>query len=557
MAIRNNAPSHDDDSTRSDRTLLLQTNVDTYSGDLGIAGVLLTWAQGCHTGWQDAMTAATGESGQTEEASQEFRLKYDECHNYYQRAKNMLLSIIYQYQKPDEIVEAYEIDGSTPRNRGDLETAIDNIVRQHDIFIADADPRVLPQTIVDQMVVLKDEMAVKWTFVKQERIESRDAFDDKQELFNDDSLKLSLIYDMACMIWGPDDNRLINLGFLPRSMVWTEDKPPYPTNFAHDGAQFTWDVVEGVDSYEVDYRLTGDSGDWTQLYKGAENFTNKKPPDPGEYDFRIRSWADDDSGAWSGVLLVNFLNGGVLPAPTGFIFDDKKQEFSWDFMQAALLYELEISRDEGQTWAQKYFDVRTYFNAGHLDTGKALARVRALDGYQEPGEWTAPPLEVTFVLLAPAFLAYSQYKNEFICNWVPLATGYEFEILDDPSATWEPLYNGPNNHFVYDLKFGDWKIRVRALRNQEFSAWTPAIVVNIIFKAPTGLLYDPSALKIKWDKVPDAAQYHLINETGTISYIGADNHLAIELTGQENFRVRAGDDTMLVWGEWTDWTMLG
>jgi len=354
-----------------------------------------------------------------------------------------------------------------------------------------------------------------------------------------------------------DDKTLKDYGFTPYGTHHADFHAP--KDFAYDEAtkRFTWDKVKDAEGYEVDFRETGASGDWTNMYEGVENFTTKKPPDPGEYDFRVRAIAEDKQGNWSGVISVNFHNGGVLPAPSNFKFDEVKQEFSWDYMELALLYQLEISRDSGQSWTQVYFDVDTYFNAGHLDTGDALARVRALDGYQEPGDWSDPPLEVTFVLLPPAFLAYSQYKNEFICNWVPLATGYEFEILDDPSATWEPLYNGPNNHFVYDLKFGDWKIRVRAWRGQDFSVWTPAIVVNIIFKAPTGLLYDPSALKIKWDKVPGAAQYHLMNESRSVNYIGADNQLDIELLAPENFRVRAGDDTMLVWGQWSAWTMLG
>lgn len=247
-----------------------------------------------------------------------------------------------------------------------------------------------------------------------------------------------------------------------------------------------------------------------------------------------------------------------LPAPTGFTFDEVKQLFVWDFMEAALLYELEISRDNGQTWVQKYKDVDRYFEAGHLDTGKALARVRALDGYQDPGKWTAP-LEVKFTLLAPSFVAYSQYKNEFVWDWVPLATRYELEISPD-GAQWSQLYSGPNNHVVKPLEKGDWQVRARAVRDESpevFSDWSKVVPVNIIFVHPAGLIYKSSAKKIEWDKVTGAAQYQLVNESVSVNYIGADNHFDIELMTQEKFRVRAGDGTMQVWGEWSDWTILG
>ena len=247
-----------------------------------------------------------------------------------------------------------------------------------------------------------------------------------------------------------------------------------------------------------------------------------------------------------------------LPAPGNFKFADDKQEFTWDHVVGELLFELEISRDDGKTWVQKYKDVDTWFNAGHLDTGKALARVRALDGYQDPGKWTKP-LAVKFKLLAPAFVAYTQYKNEFIWNWVPFATRYELEISPD-GTQWSKIYDGPNNHVVIPLEKGDYSVRARAVRAESpdvFSDWSKVVPVNIIFIAPAGLHYDSSAHKIKWDKVTGAAQYQVINESGGKSYIGADNHFDIVLTGQEKFRVRAGDGTMLVWGEWSPWTPLG
>ena len=354
-----------------------------------------------------------------------------------------------------------------------------------------------------------------------------------------------------------EDKTLKDYGFTPYGTHHADLHTPKDFAYDEETEKFTWDTVEKAEGYEVDFRLTGASGKWTNMYEGADNHTDKKPPDPGEYDFRVRAVAEDKQGNWSGVISVNF-NGGALPAPVNFKFDDAKQEFTWDFMELALLYQLEISRDQGQTYVQKYFDVDTWFNAGHLDTGKALARVRALDGYQEPGDWTEP-LEVTFKLLAPSFVAYSQYKNEFVWDWVPLATRYELEISPD-GMNWTMLYDGPLNHVVLLVDKGEWKVRVRAIRDEQpevFSEWSKAVPVNIVFGAPADLCYKEVEKRIEWDKVTDAKQYQLMNESRTVNYIGTDNHLDIELAGAEKFRVRAGDGTMEVWGEWTEWTMLG
>ncbi len=578
MAIlKNNSYTDDDDGVRNERCLHLQNNIDTYAAEIGCTGVHLTWAQGCYDTWTDLCATTIVEDGQKQEATQEYQKKFAECREYYQNAKDLLKSIIWEYEKPDEIEEAYGVRFNTPRSRPLLVHVIKAFKIQHDLFEAAGDPRVIADSIVTQMVTLKDEMEDMATTAGTEKREASQAFDNKQNEFTTGSDRLKIIYNMAKIVWGNDDPRLFELGFVPKSAIWTENKPPHPTNFIYDDVakKFTWDAVEGVDEYEIDYRLTGASGDWTQLYKGANTSTATKPAEPGDYDFRIRSWKGDDSGSWSGVLLVNFPDGAPLPAPTNFTFDDAKQEFSWDKLELALMYELEIKRPLVKTngndgagslpsaladgaladgWTQIYKDIDRYFDASTQDAGDVLARVRALDGYQEPGEWSDPPLAVQFKLRTPDFLAYGQYKNEFICGFVPNAEGYRFE-LGQVGGTVEVI-DVSENHFVRDLGFGDWNVRVRAYRGAEFSDWTQAIEVHIIFVMPDDLEYNAGAKRIDWRKVADEKMYHLVNESGTISYIGAAHHFDIELTAPEKFRVRAGDDKGN-WGEWTEWTMLG
>ena len=556
--IINNSISQDTDGERTERLTILSANIDDFAVELGITGARLQWAQGADMAWLDAIATAGVEDGQMDEAFETYHQGLHDAAEYYSGSKQYLLAIIYELEKPDDIIKGYEFDKPAPRHYSAIIAAITQWKRNHDYLEGEGDPRIVNDTIMDQLVAHRDNVMTLRENAFKEETESDNAFAAKHDLKESDEKAMALLLNLCKLTWGDDDSRLKLLGFLPSSEIWTENKPPHPTNFAHDGMKFTWDAVADVDEYEIDYRLTGASGDWTQLYKGAATSTVGEPAEPGEFDFRIRSWKGDDSGAWSGVIVVNFSGGALVGVPTGFTFDDAKQFFVWDDVVAALLYELEISRDSGQTWVQKYKDVDRCFEAGHLDTGKALARVRALDGYQEPGEWTEP-LEVTFVLLAPAFVAYSQYKNEFVWNWVPLATRYELEISPD-GMNWTMLYDGPNNHVVKQVAQGDWKVRVRAVRDEQpevFSAWSKVVPVNIVLNQPGDLCYKEVEMRIQWDMVQGAAQYQLMNESHTVNYIGADNHLDIELTGQEKFRVRAGDGTMLVWGEWSAWTTLG
>jgi len=303
--LTSNDFSNDNDGVRNERCLHLQNNIDTYAAEIGCTGVHLAWAQGCYDTWTDLCSTTIVEDGQKQEATQEYQKKFAECREYYQNAKDLLKSIIWEYEKPDEIEEAYGVRFNTPRSRPLLIDVIKAFKKQHDLFIAAGDPRVIADAIVTQMVTLKDEMDDMATTAGTEKLEASQAFDNKQNEFTTGSDRLKIIYNMAKIIWGNDDPRLFELGFVPKSAIWTENKPPHPKNFLYDDVakEFKWDAVEGVDSYEVDFRLTGASGDWTTLYEGADNFTDKRPPDPGEYDFRVRAIADGKLGAWSGVIV--------------------------------------------------------------------------------------------------------------------------------------------------------------------------------------------------------------------------------------------------------------
>jgi len=54
--INNNRFSADDDNVRSERLVLLSSNIDTFAGDLDYVGARLTWAQNASGIWEAART---------------------------------------------------------------------------------------------------------------------------------------------------------------------------------------------------------------------------------------------------------------------------------------------------------------------------------------------------------------------------------------------------------------------------------------------------------------------------------------------------------------------
>jgi len=301
----NNAFSDDNDENRLERLLLISENIDTYAAELSIAGDLLSWAQDAGETWETAVAQAVVQDGEMDMAYEDLHKAVSEAYDYYVMARDYLTALIWQVEKPNDMLHTYGFEGKSPRTGKGLVIAISAWKERHDHMVANSLEPVVSDAIMDQLLAHETTLKQLGYTTEKETDESSDAYKLKFDTFATDSAQLSVLFTLSKLIWGHDNSNLRLLGFVPSSEVWTENKPPHPKNFVYDDVAglFNWDAVEGVDSYEVDFRLTGASGDWTQLYKGAATSTADRPPDPGEYDFRIRSWHEDDSGAWSGVIV--------------------------------------------------------------------------------------------------------------------------------------------------------------------------------------------------------------------------------------------------------------
>ena len=482
MIINNNIAG-DNYTERAERIQLLSTNIDTYAAELGIAGDKLTACQNADTEWENACAKATVEDGQMDEAFETFQQSVKAAANYYRMAKDHLLTIIYEAEgAPDDFIHAYGFDVDSPRRYKKLTAAIEAWKRNHDFLIGENDTRVVTDAIMTNLMTHKTTIDTLSNTAFIEREESDMAFSEKQALYDVQTRLLQFVLTTAILTWGDDAPKLRLLGFCPSSEVWTKKKPYAPKNFAYDdvASRFNWDIVMDVDSYEVDFRLTGASGDWTTLYEGVENFTTKKPPDPGEYDFRVRAIAEGKLGAWSGVLLVNFHNGGVLPAPNGFKFDDTTQVFLWKIVIGADRYQLEYSRDGGQTWTIKYEGAAPKFDATDMDSGKYLFRVRALNA-TETSPWGIT-LEVWLgVPNVPGNMRWhpEEYHGDMFAKieWDAAAgaTEYQLDYINDGES-----FNTGANTFKYEDIIGlprEHEYKVRAGNGFGWSEFSPVFVI--------------------------------------------------------------------------------
>jgi len=312
MAVRNNAFSRDSDADRADRLDLLVANIDFYAAELGVTGDRLTWAQGASEAWLAARSNAITESGEMEKAFQDFQDYVYETTIFYCNARGMLERIIKEYGgQADDILYQYGFKNSSPRIYSDLSAKMkmwldmDAKLRTH----VPPDPRVAPEAVITQLRDRLDNMLSAYQKAYSEKGEFELASKNKHDLFANDSCQLGILHMTAKLVWGDDDPRLRLLGFCPRSEIWSCSQPPAPKNFVYDDVigEFSWDEVIDADLYEVMYRLSNASGDWSELYSGSERSTANKPPESGSYDFRVRAVSGDKNGKWSKTIMVDMI----------------------------------------------------------------------------------------------------------------------------------------------------------------------------------------------------------------------------------------------------------
>ena len=286
--IKGNDFSHDDDDTRQARLALLSENIDTYAGDINVTGVHLTWAQGAFDVFVDYRATAAREDGDIDEATQEYRIKYDAAHKYYVRAKALLNAILGSYQDNDEAAEKYGTMRDTPRNVDALHAKIVQWKDQHDIYVAEGDPRVVADAIVTEMITQAIDFYAGWKFAITQKREAAEAYDRKQAEFLLGSKYLKLIYQMAVMVWGDEDPRLIELGFQTASGIWSEGQPE-PVEPGEPGSAVHPDQVENLlvklnflDLPEVTFNYSAQPGVTFNIYKADVKIGYTAPKRPAK-----------------------------------------------------------------------------------------------------------------------------------------------------------------------------------------------------------------------------------------------------------------------------------
>ncbi len=288
---------------RTERLSALKNFIAAHAPALSLPAELLNWALAAYDIWYAALLKSKNEWAEKEGATLAIQLAETPARERVNIIKELLAS---RYADYPTVREDYDLDESIPRARRDMIIFGDSLIRMHDERKAEGDPLVLPDAMMDNFVALMDTLKAAIETSRAERRQAKDATRELHDLFDTDSKMLALLYDWAVAMWGADDPRMIEIGFVqrfPQSGGGGGDVPAAPTGFDYMWLEpflkFAWDALESVTSYQIAYSEDGDT--WEELHTGEEVGYEYEPPE-GSRKYRVRARNANGYGDWSGII---------------------------------------------------------------------------------------------------------------------------------------------------------------------------------------------------------------------------------------------------------------
>ena len=244
------------------------------------------------------------ERSDRDEAYEKLNNMYLLAYEKYMPLKEYLWAKIAGTPQEDEIAEGYGIMRAAPRNFFELNEAINRMKSKHTALTTEGDERVAPQTALDALIAANTNMYKASEGVSAENVESAAAYDALHALFEEDTIKLRLIYQLAVIVLGKYNPKLMLLGFAPSVPRPGSGQPGDVDTFVlntdnEPNVTFTWNKPTGTTSSQLVY--SEDNQVWeVLLYDDLYEYTYNPPDGLRYYKVRVRN-ANGFSG-WCNTL---------------------------------------------------------------------------------------------------------------------------------------------------------------------------------------------------------------------------------------------------------------
>lgn len=281
------------------------------------------------------------------------------------------------------IDDAFDIDADLTKGVDTLATATKAIFVGQAKLIEIGAAWGLPAAVVTNLHNALTAMETAFAVSKKEHGEKLQAMEDIYQARLHGENLLRNIYRWCVAVWGDDEERLLEFGFVPKSQIFTPgDGLPVPQFLMYDQFrnQFSWETVPGAEKYELIVKNTATQVETT--YATAQT-VQKLELAKGEYSAKVRAIRDANPieySDWSVEIPVSIKIG----APGNLNYNPASHKFSWGAIAEATIYQL-VQADAAD---DIYLGGDTGFT--YTVVGTAKFRVRAAnDTTSQWGEWSA------------------------------------------------------------------------------------------------------------------------------------------------------------------------
>jgi len=225
--FRNNAFPHDSDASHSIRIEFCVNGIDKYLGEIDFPGTVVEELRAHAAVWNSLSIDLADQTGD-QMASTGRVVKYAaELLKMIVSTRYMVQSVAKSAETRDEfeaVMEDYGAFGTAPKARLQMIRLAKKMIAANARNVATGSPYALPESRFDEMSAkvadLEDAIA-KQDIEKSERHHA--AVKKRLERQKGDRL-LSALFKWLCAIWGVDDVRLLDFGFVNKSQIWTPRK---------------------------------------------------------------------------------------------------------------------------------------------------------------------------------------------------------------------------------------------------------------------------------------------------------------------------------------------
>ena len=310
MILRNNDLGNETDGKHSYRAHIMAVGILVY-GEVPLGFTPLEQVPqiaGYAALFDTALSAQAEESADVSEVFAEIaeadallRRKHSACQEY----------LVGECQFADKgtvtyLEDRFDMFAGLPNSRGDMIKVVRDMLVAYDNIGVEHPDIALSAVLFGELQTLFDSLIAIGDTLEKEYAEKKETTTNKNVLRIGTGEKLMRwVFHRAKSYMGDDDPKLLELGFVPVSMIWTPGTSlPAVTGLTYDPNTNTlsFDADPDAKDYDAQVAPNDEAPDWTTIYSGEENQCVHNPG-VGEWLFRVRA-NDEVKGEWSEPLEV-------------------------------------------------------------------------------------------------------------------------------------------------------------------------------------------------------------------------------------------------------------